>query len=297
MWAATSLFRPDTPAPTRNGRSRRSSPCMKTLRVFPHKTNATPDDADARIGHPGMFDEADKIHVSVTFRWDILVAEKLAKAWEIIAPVEMGGVALGDRGGNFVPGLYLKQGYVITSRGCPNHCWFCDAWKREGDIRELPITDGYNVLDNNLLACSDSHVQAVFDMLKKQRGVQFTGGLESARLKDWHVAELVKIKPKQIFFAYDTPNDLEPLRVAGKKLLGAGFTRASHVLRCFVLIGAHGDTPSKAAIRMRETMDAGFMPMAMFYRPDTFTPIPKVWHDFQWFYSRPAAMRKEYINL
>jgi hypothetical protein len=33
---------------------------MKTLRAFPRRTNATPDDDNVRIGMPGLFDECDK---------------------------------------------------------------------------------------------------------------------------------------------------------------------------------------------------------------------------------------------
>jgi len=123
-----------------------------------------------------MFDEADEVHVSVTFDWDKRAAEMLARQWEAVAPVKVGGPAYNDPGGEFEPGMYLKKGYVITSRGCPNHCWFCRAWRNEGNIRELEIKEGWNVLDNNLLACSEGHQEAVFWMLSKQKErIKFTG--------------------------------------------------------------------------------------------------------------------------
>ena len=34
---------------------------------------------------PSFFDEADEVHVSVTFTWDIPIAEWLAKQWEPVA--------------------------------------------------------------------------------------------------------------------------------------------------------------------------------------------------------------------
>ncbi len=243
---------------------------MKIIRVFPRKTNATPIDENVRINTtPGFFDEADEVHISVCFTWDLPRAEWLAKQWRSVAPVRIGGPATGERGGDFVPGLYLKKGYVITSRGCPNKCWFCSAWRREGRIiRELPITEGNNILDDNLLACSDDHIHGVFKMLKGQKKVEFTGGLEAAKLKPWHVDYLREIKPKQIFFAYDTPDDLEPLREAGKMLLSAGFKKESHVLRSYVLCGYKHDAIDLAEKRMREAMTAGFTPMAMLYKPD-----------------------------
>lgn len=247
---------------------------MKIIRVFCRKTAATPDDQNVMVARPPVRfdDDADEIHIPVIFTWDLPIAEQLEKVWKYVAPVKVGGPGLDDRGGDFTPGMYVKKGYVMTSRGCPNHCWFCSVHRREGDIRELPLTEGYNLLDSNILACSDEHIKAVFSMLaagKKayRKPVEFTGGLEAARLKQWHVEELRALRPKQLFFAYDTPDDLEPLIEAGKMLHTAGFTATSHCLRCYVLCGYRGDNIDKAEARMRQAMAAGFMPMAMVYKP------------------------------
>ena len=268
---------------------------MRILRVFPRKTKATPDDDWARIGvGPGLFDEGDEVHVSVTFTWDIPAAERLAEMWRAVAPVKLDGPALGEPGGEFVPGAYLKPGYVITSRGCPNRCWFCSVWKREGQaVRELPILDGWNVLDDNLLACSEPHIRGVFDMLNRQdHSVEFTGGLEAARLEPWMAQELRKVKKlKQMFFAYDTPDDLAPLRQAGRILREAGFKShpSSHALRCYVLCGFPHDTQEDAETRMRETMSAGFTPMAMVWRGQDGEKS-RDWQRFQRSWARPAII-------
>lgn len=243
---------------------------------------------------PGLFDEADEVHVSVTFTWDLPTAEKLARAWEPVAPVRIGGPATGEAGGDFTPGMYVKTGYVLTSRGCPNNCWFCSVPKREGALRELPVTEGRNVLDDNLLACSDQHIRNVFEMLKGQKRngrIQFTGGLEAARLKQWHVDALRELRPKQMFFAYDTPDDLEPLREAGRMLLDAGFTTTSHALRAYVLCGWPKDTFDAAARRMQQTIDAGFMPMAMLFRDETGKRDTE-WMRWQREWARPAIIAK-----
>jgi hypothetical protein len=200
---------------------------VRIARVFPLRTAATPIDELAFIGDPpGLFPpEVDEVHISVAFTWDFPEAERLEKEWRQISPVTIGGPATGQRGEYFESGKYLKTGYVITSRGCRNRCWFCSVWKREGDIREFSITEGWNILDDNLLATSISHFDKVCDMLRKQKHrPEFTGGLKAAILTRYHAEQLFELKPKTLFFAYDTPSDKEPLFEAGKRLFKAGVT-------------------------------------------------------------------------
>lgn len=268
---------------------------MKIIRVFPRRTKATPTDDLVRINcGPELWDECDEVHISVAFTWDMDRAEWLAEQWRHVAPVKIGGPATGERSGDFVPGMYIKPGYVITSRGCPNNCWFCAVPKREGGIRELPITQGWNVLDDNILACSYDHIIDVFKMLIKQKHpIEFTGGLEASRLTWWQTVMLKELNIKQLFFAYDTPNDLEPLRQAGKYLQQAGFKTHphSHCLRAYVLIGYPKDTMEKAEKRLYETMDAGFTPMAMLWKNETGEQT-REWKQFQRQWARPAIIHR-----
>lgn len=216
----------------------------------------------------------------MAFTWHLSRARILRRLWKDIAPVKIGGPAFGKPSGRFTSGMYLKSDYVITSRGCPRRCWFCDAWKREKTLRELSICDGWNILDDNLLACSEKHVRSVFGMLKKQNhAVEFTGGLEARFLRSWHVVELRKLKIKQMFFAYDTPDDYQPLVRGSKMLHHAGFKRPT--LRCYVLIGYEGDTMLKAERRLQRAMHLGFMPFAMLWHYRDGTIRDKSWVSFQ----------------
>jgi hypothetical protein len=166
--------------------------------------------------------------------------------------------------------------------------------KREGGLRELPVTEGFNVLDDNLLACSEQHIRKVFDMLKRQKQKPlFTGGLEAKRLKPWHVGLLTEVKAQRMYFAYDTADDLEPLVAAGKLLNEAGITRRSRKPSCYVLIGYRGDTFDAAEKRLREAWEAGFFPFAMLYR-STGGETEQSWRKFQREWVRPALVASKF---
>jgi hypothetical protein len=187
----------------------------------------------------------------------------------MVCETQIGGPACGDRGHDFFPGLFLAQGNTITSRGCPNGCWFCSAWRTEGSrVRELPIMPGFNVCDNNLLACSRSHIVRVFQMLENQkRRAHFTGGLEAGRLEQWHVDWFVRLKPEVMWFAYDIPGDLEVLSRASTMLREAGLMTAKHRACCYVLAGwnraGRADSIKAAERRVLQVVALGFFPQAM----------------------------------
>lgn len=275
---------------------------MRLIRVFPRKTTASPDDELAYFGPPTFFAEADEVHVDVTFTYDKPYAESLAEQWKHVAPTRVGGVAYGDPGAEFIPGRYIKHGYTFTSRGCPRRCWFCSVWKRDPIPRLLPVQDGWNILDDNLLACPEWHVRRVFAMLHRQRRrVAFTGGLEALSLQDYQVELLAGLRPRPLmFFAYDPGDAFETLMSAANRLLEAGFTRCSHLLRCYVLIGYPKDTLALAGKRLSDILDLGFTPMAMLWRPETpaaekWQPGPQ-WRPFQKSWARPASIHAKYLR-
>ena len=268
----------------------------RLIRVFPRRTKATPSDALAYVGPPDLFAEADEVHISVSFTYDKAIAERLAEAWRWVAPVKLGGVAYGDDSLEFIPGRYVRPGYTITSRGCPRRCWFCGVWKKWPSPNLLPIVDGWNILDDNLLACPRHHVEQVFAMLRRQeRRVEFTGGLEALALEDYQVDLLAGLVPRpNMFFAYDPGDAFETLEHAARRLLAAGFTPQSHRLRCYVLIGYPKDDLTAAEARLRQMLSIGFTPMAMLWRPETpsqerWRPAPE-WRSFQRRWARPAII-------
>lgn len=133
----------------------------------------------------------------------------------------------------------------------------------------------------------------LFEMLKRQpHRAQFTGGLEAARLKDWYIDLLVSLNPQSMFFAYDTPDDYEPLVDAGRRLQRAGFFIYSRKLYCYILIGYPRDTFENAEARCWQAVDAGFIPFAMLYR-DHQGKFDRTWRHLQRSWCRPAAVMSQ----
>lgn len=260
---------------------------MKIARVFPTKTSMSPTDPLAFFGPPtieAMAAEPEEVHISVTFSWDLEKADELFYQWEMLGvPVEVGGPAFGDRmSERFTPGLYLREGMTITSRGCPKDCWFCDVGKcARGRVIELPVQDGWNILDDNILATSDVHFRAVIDMLKrqKQRPV-FSGGLEPEYMTAGKARMLVECKPKTMYTAYDTLDDYEHLRNMARLLWEAGLPTNSHIVKCYMLCGYPEDSMEAAEKRAKQIMELGFLPFAMLYRGED-GKTDREWRKFQ----------------
>jgi len=270
---------------------------MSIIRVFPIYTNATPTDALSFVGDPPLpifLPEVDEVRVSVAFSWNRWEGDRLAEAWAQFYPgmVRLGGPAYhgaDNRPGEFVPGLYLKPGYTITSRGCTRSCCYCAVQQCEGPLRELPIRDGWNVMDNNLLACSPGHVAAVFEMLKRQpKPILFTGGLEASLITDRIAQQLLTLRLERLFLAYDLPEQWEQTRAAISLLRAAGLTR-DHI-HCYVLAAFDpDDTPDLAAARCEQVLLAGGIPFLMLYRaPDEFEFRRPDWREW-------LAVRRKYV--
>jgi hypothetical protein len=205
--------------------------------------------------------------------------------------VTLGGPAFDDPGDDFEPGLFIKPGIIFTSRGCPHHCPFCLVPKREGNIMELPIRPGHIIADNNLLACSRPHIEAVFDMLSQQRrGAVFSGGLDATLLQPWHI-DLIRGLPRLggVWFACDSAAAIKPLQRAAEMLTWLDIKKK----RCYCMIGL--GSIQEAEARLERVYALGFLPFAQLYRPaDSCQAMPP--YDWHWKalarkWSRPAAYR------
>lgn len=253
-------------------------------------TKWTPTDEMAFFGEPTMFIPTDRkipVRVSVTFTWHKKEAERIAGAWRhYFDDVEIGGPAYGDIGGEFIPGRFLKEGCTITSRGCPKRCGWCVVPQREGQIRELEIKPGWIVQDNNLLACSEGHLRAVFDMLREQnRAAYFNGGLDKHYLKDWHRGLFDSIKIGELWFACDTAVDVPWLEKTARILDGIPIRKR----RCYTMIGYDGESIAEAEGRIERVFELGFMPFCQLFQPDETKVYDNDWRALSRKWARPAA--------
>jgi len=279
------------------------------IRVFPDRNKWTPDDEWAFVGdlpldsmRPGTPDTP--VMISVTFTWWRRRAEQIAESWRThYRNVKVGGPAYDDPGAEFIPGMFIKKGCTITTRGCPKKCGWCSVPKREGALRILPIRPGWIVQDNNLLASSlpsllyseidaREHFDSVFKMLREQeRSCSFNGGLDKHFLKEWHVQYFDSIPVAELWWAADVPDDFRWLERVRE--LFSHFP--NHKMRCYTMIGYEGETLAEAEKRIERVFEMGFMPFSQLYQPP-YADVPMKVYGADWKainrkWSRPAIYK------
>ena len=118
-------------------------------------------------------------------------------------------------------------------------------------------------------------------MLKRQkRRPVFSGGLEPEYMTPWKAEQLMGIKPKRMYTAYDTLDDYDHLRAMSGMLTNAGYSRKSHGVHCYFLCGYREDSFEAAERRAEQIMGLGFLPFAMLYRDAEGKRDPE-WMKFQ----------------
>lgn len=257
----------------------------------------TPNDPCSFVGDPPLLwrPDADEVHVSVVFTWDVAEGRRIQEAWAQYYPVvRIGGPAVengycASKLDYFEPGVYIRSGITFTSRGCNNCCPWCLAWQREGRLRTITITPGYIVQDNNFLQCALSHRLAVYQMLSAQkRAAVFSGGLQPSRITDRIADELRGLRISQVFLAADTEESLKALSRAVKRLAFLGQRRT----RCYVMIAYGSETLEQAEVRLRSVWELGAMPFAQLYQPPShYINYSHEWKALARIWSRPAIMK------
>jgi hypothetical protein len=270
----------------------------KILRVFIRRTNLTPTDELSVVGEPTIFDPRegiDEIHISVLFSWDMKRALQLHDHWsEFYRVVKIGGPAIGLYSDEFIPGRYVKRGVTISTRGCDFKCPWCLVPEKEGRFRQLgAIAPGNIVQDNNILLAKRQHLRKLFAMLKRQKRIKFTGGLDCRLLTDWHIERLRSLSIDEIWLALDSRDRMKPFRKACTALVKAGFSRDQ--IRAYVLAGFNGAIQA-AEERLKFAFECGALPYIQVYQGDSMNKRmagerSREDNLFVWKWSRPAAIK------
>jgi len=244
---------------------------MKEIRVFPRITGYTPIDELVFIGSPPekkYLPIGDYfVSISITWTWDIPKGLKLYKEWrKLYKNVKIGGPAFNMPGGSFQPGRFVRNGILFTSRGCNRKCSWCYVHKREKQIQELEIHNGFVIEDSNLLMTSEKHINSVFDMLRRNnKKAYFNGGFDTRLFNKDHLGLLESIKIGEVYFACDSKEGIVPLRKTALLL-----TNKSESWRlCYVLVG-YKETLQSGIERIVEVKNIGFIPIVMLYQTDKF---------------------------
>ena len=179
---------------------------------------------------------------------------------------------------------YTKDtAYGFLSRGCCNGCGFCIVCKKEGCPHKVAdLSEWWNgqknivLLDPNILACKER-----LDLLKQleesKARVDFTQGLDARFITEEIAEAILKVKHKEIHFAFDFMKNEEKI-VSGLKT----FMRVKNdSYRPIVYMLTNYDTTHEEDIRrIKLIRECGCLPDVRIYRKnsaDSFTRFLQRW--------------------
>jgi hypothetical protein len=255
------------------------------------------------------------LFVSVPFTWDTPnVREQLknrSMLWDR-AIVGGSGVYLRPAGIEKIPWVSIQHTLpdalqrvnpraTRTTYGCVNRCAFCGVPHTEGRLKELPDWPDLPILiDSNLLAASESHIDRVMDRLERHVGAEFNQGLDVRLMNEHHAERLSRLQKPIIRLALDNSALKDQWQRAFELLRAHGVVLRS--IRSYVLCGFDSG-PDDAWDRCEFIESFGVKPQPAWYHEldairvneTTYHHEQHGWNDYerrrimQWFYRRKKA--------
>lgn len=188
-----------------------------------------------------------------------------------------------------------------TTIGCVNACKFCAVRHTEGEFQELDDWPDLPILiDSNLLAASNAHLDRVFDRLEAHAGPEFNQGLDVRLMTDYHAERLSRLRKPIIRLALDNSALKDQWEHAYQLLRKHKISKRQ--IRSYVLCGFDSD-PHDAWERCNFFVAHGVKPQPAWYHSLNAARVHETtrhheqqgWNDYerrkimQWFYQHKRA--------
>lgn len=198
--------------------------------------------------------------------------------------------------------LYPHYNFAVsmTSRGCPNNCPWCHVAEKEGyrSVKVAEVKDFWNgqkeikILDPNITACS--HKRELFEQyIATGALLDFTQGLDIRLLNDADIADLNRMRIKDIHFAWDNPQQ-DLARKFAEYARGGKKDKHGRYGTVYILTN-YSSTMEENLYRVYTVRDLGYAPYIMVYNkptaPSEIRRLQRWCNNRKIFYSEPTFAR------
>lgn len=167
--------------------------------------------------------------------------------------------------------IYPQFAFAVsmTSRGCPRGCSFCHVAAKEGrcTVKVADVSDFWDgqkeikVLDPNITACKQKR-DLMQQYAETGAWIDFTQGIDIRLVNEMDIADLNKMKIKNLHFAWDNPEDD---LVQKFKLFSEQFRIKDYRRKTVYCLTNYNSTMEQNLYRIYTLRELGYQPYVMVY--------------------------------